>query len=125
MTTIKARTKAEAVRAHAGHSSNQWKQFMKFTRQAAERLLINAPTATWIDIKDADQNLVLEAVNVQLQENEIPLVTLEILAWRMPRAMGELRKPSETSSRAESSQVMSPSNDTPVRTSYYDPARDT
>lgn len=36
----------------------------------------------------------LEAVNVQLQENEIPLVTLEILAWRMPRAMGELRKPS-------------------------------
>ncbi|KAF2113721.1 hypothetical protein BDV96DRAFT_578257 [Lophiotrema nucula] len=104
MPAIKARAKAEEVRESAGHSKNQWKQFMKSTRQEAERLLRNQPNATWIDIMDKDQGQVLETVNLQLQEKDTPLITMEVLAWRMPRAMGELRKPSGTTSQVDANQ---------------------
>jgi hypothetical protein len=41
---------------------------------------------------DKKQHEVLTAVNDKLQEMEIPLVTLEILNWRMPKAMADLRR---------------------------------
>ncbi|KAF2259153.1 hypothetical protein CC78DRAFT_548588 [Lojkania enalia] len=101
----------------------------KFTRQEAERLLQDVSVSTWIDITDKGQNQVLDAVNLRLQQMEIPEVTLEILAWRMSRAMWENRKLTETSSRAQSSRLELGLrlNDTPAippRTSYYGPARD-
>ncbi|PVH90245.1 hypothetical protein DM02DRAFT_621115 [Periconia macrospinosa] len=130
MTIIKARATAEEARSCAGHSRNQWRQFMKITRKEAEQLLSRcAAVSTWVDVSDKDQRQVLTAVNLQLQEKDIPEVTLPILNWRMPKAMWEHRKSNKTISQAELGQSQHEQlvNDTPAipaRASYYDPTRD-
>ncbi|ORY12463.1 hypothetical protein BCR34DRAFT_587252 [Clohesyomyces aquaticus] len=130
MPAIKAREKSEDVRNLIGFSDYQWRQFMKFTKDEAERLIRNEEgVSTWIDVDDIGKDKVLNYVNKELDKKKIPHITLEVLRWRMPKAMGELRKLNATSSRAESSQQQSQlqASDDPAthkRTEYYDPARE-
>jgi hypothetical protein len=61
------------------------------TKSVAEDLLREKPGSTWNGITDRKQSQVLDDVNLHLREMDAPEVNLNVLGWRMPKVMWEIR----------------------------------
>ncbi|KAH9871887.1 hypothetical protein J1614_006145, partial [Plenodomus biglobosus] len=113
---------AEEVRHDAGLTPYQWDQIcrQRITTEEAKKLREDDPNITWQNVDKGKRNQALDNINSELKQKNIPTVDLEVVAWRvskaLPKKSGELTGKSAPSSTAIAS---------PEKTSRpFDPIRD-
>ncbi|OCL07846.1 hypothetical protein AOQ84DRAFT_52089 [Glonium stellatum] len=116
---VKANDKAEFVQGEAKLDPEQWRRFLKFTNEEAKTIVRTG--RGWGDVRPNEKKEILERINNRLREDESPEVDLDIINWRMPKAI-------RSTSVAENEQIqgeLSGSTDQPEKRRLpFDPIRD-
>ncbi|CAG5190079.1 uncharacterized protein ALTATR162_LOCUS12124 [Alternaria atra] len=83
--------KAEQARCAAKLSPTHWDIFVRLTTEEAKNLRKDDPNKTWKDVDKGQREKALENINSKLVEKDIPTVNLEVVAWRISRALRRLK----------------------------------
>ncbi|KAF1954565.1 hypothetical protein CC80DRAFT_417156 [Byssothecium circinans] len=89
---LKTSATAVEARAEAGHGFIHWGRFYHLTKEEARRLVQEHPNSTWASVP-ADERLKIQArVNVKLADEGVPIVSEDVLHWRMSLVVRDVRK---------------------------------
>lgn len=109
--------KAETARAYAGYDEDQWKRFLRFTRDEAQNL--SALYNSWDEVYANEKSAVLARVNALLEPEEIPKANTRLMNWRMPKAYKKI-----TAQRNRQGESNKSTDQSMGREKPFDPIRD-
>ncbi|KAF2268703.1 hypothetical protein CC78DRAFT_612964 [Lojkania enalia] len=107
MNPLPTSASAEKAQAAANHGLEQWSAFYRITKDEARYIRSRYPGKTWPEIPANEKMGVLDRVNEQLSQQNIPVVREDVLRWRMLQIMREMKR-----QYLESVGLNSPSPDT-------------
>ncbi|KAH8730500.1 hypothetical protein GQ44DRAFT_606922 [Phaeosphaeriaceae sp. PMI808] len=84
---LKKSALVEEARQKTGHSPEQWTRFYLFTKSEVDAILKDHKDWTWRDVPSNVLQSMLDRVNGKLEEEDAPKVKMDVLTWRLYRAM--------------------------------------
>ncbi|KAL5121512.1 hypothetical protein ACEQ8H_000584 [Pleosporales sp. CAS-2024a] len=140
MPRLPDRASAEEARVAAGFSDPEWRRFRDITKNIARELLQTNPELTWRQVPFNEKRRITESINTRLIQEDIPMIEIELVGWRMSRVIGSLRHvgarsnkplttPPETdvatnSTDADAGSTTAPASSSATGTRAFDPIRD-
>ncbi|KAF1922389.1 uncharacterized protein M421DRAFT_426976 [Didymella exigua CBS 183.55] len=91
MPRLPDRASAEEARATAGFSEMEWRSFIDITKDIAREMRETTPDIRWRRVPFNEKCSVMERVNSLLSKEGIPAVEIDLVGWRMSRAIGNLK----------------------------------
>ncbi|OCL05696.1 hypothetical protein AOQ84DRAFT_441310 [Glonium stellatum] len=118
---VKVNDKAEDVRGKAQLDPEQWRQFKDFTKEEAKIIIRNGDS--WVGVSLDKKKEILERVNKKLKEDHAPEVGMDIIDWRMPKAIKRIPGLGGASEQVEG-ELSGSTNEPGGRRLPWDPTRD-
>ncbi|KAH6620174.1 hypothetical protein C7974DRAFT_227562 [Boeremia exigua] len=92
MPRLPDRASAEEARAAAGFSEEEWRRFIDITKDIARGMQDGTPDIRWRRVPFNLKRSTMDRINDLLAQEGIPVVEIDLIGWRMSRAIGNLKQ---------------------------------